>query len=625
MNVLIVGWGLTEERSRRAVEELRRTSRLYPQLDHDSLRVRTSPGGVLLASVQSPQTILEPRCYVHEDERATTMYDGLPIDPSGGFPAHRAEALAAHWPELIDTIEGRFCVVQLRHNPVELELISDAVGVEQLYLYERDGMALVSNNAGLVQRIVDATEPDPLGVSMFLTLDWVGADRTLRRDVTVADGAQHWIWRAGDRSWTKRQYWTFAGVGRPDRPVNRELVDEVVEDVTRFCRAASRITGSLNAPITGGKDSRMLAAILMTAGLPARYWTKGDAGSLDLKIGLEIAERFQLPHRVANRPTQAEDGRDPTRDIASEWEELATEFVSQNDGLASLFLVGNIQGQPRHVDQLAVTLSAMCAESSREAWGQSWIVGPGGSMARAKAFLPFTMMIRPTNLISADAYALTRRHLRGLVDRWSGAGVPLDNMPVAFYLDERCRRWATNNPRELGQTEDKVLPFLTRQYVRSALTMRAVDRSQQLLHREIIRTLIPGFDVDPPPDMPWKGPHGVPARRRLLNETMPRIPFRARKAMFAVRDRIRPPRVGRVLWSPYDEESWLEANLGWARDVAFANDASPLWAWIDRSQLEHLLDDRTTQAERRVLQLPIFAALTMFRFEQFEQSMARNA
>jgi hypothetical protein len=623
VNLFIVGWGLTEERSRKAVEELRRTSRLYPQLDHASLWHRSLPGGVLLAAVQSPQSMAEPRQYVHEDGRTTTTFDGLPMDPSGGFAAYRADQLAAHWPELIDRIEGRFCVIQLRREPVvELELISDAVGVEQLYFHEDGRSSLVSNSAGVVQRIVDATEPDPLGVSMFLAIDWVGSDRTLRRAVRVADGAQHWTWRAGDRAWTKHQFWTMAQVGRPDRPVDRELVDEVVGDVTRFCEAAAQVTGSLNAPITGGKDSRMLAAILMTAGLPAKYWTKGDAGSLDLKIGLEIAERYHLPHRVANRPTQAEDGRDPTRDIAGEWVGLAEEFVAQNDGLASLFNVGNIQGQPKAVDRIAVTLSAMCAESSREAWGQPWILGPGGSVARAKTYLPFVMMIRPTNLVSPDVFALTRQYLRDLVDRWSDAGVPLDNIPAAFYLDERCRRWAPNNPRELAQTEDKVLPFLTRQYVRSALTMRARDRAEQLLHREIIRTLVPGFDNDPPPDMPWKSPHTLPMHRRMLNEVMPRVPYPARKVLSDVRARIRPPRVGRVLWSPYDEESWLEANLPWAREIAFASDSSPLWAWIDRRTLERLLDDRTTQDERRPLQLPIFAALTMFQFEVIERSMA---
>jgi hypothetical protein len=156
--------------------------------------------------------------------------------------------------------------------------------------------------------------------------------------------------------------------------------------------------------------------------------------------------------------------------------------------------------------------------------------------------------------------------------------------------------------------------------------MRARDRSMQRMHREILRTLIPGFDVEPPVDIPWtESPRTFTTSRRLLNEVMPRVPYGVRKGMFTVRDRIRPPRVMRVLWSPYDEESWLEANLGWARDVAFASATSPLWTWIDRRTFERLLDDRTTQAERRVLQLPIFAALTMFQFEAVERSLAASA
>ena len=100
----------------------------------------------------------------------------------------------------------------------------------------------------------------------------------------------------------------------------------------------------------------MLAAVLLSAGIDARYWTKGDDGSVDVSIALDIVQRHGLNHRVANRPTQAEDGRDPTQDVAAEWESITREFVHQTDGLASIFLVGNIQGQPRRVSRLEVTL-----------------------------------------------------------------------------------------------------------------------------------------------------------------------------------------------------------------------------------------------------------------------------
>jgi len=623
LNLFVVGWGLSEERGRRLIEELGRTSRLYPQLDHASLWHRSLPGGVVLGSVQTAAAVAEPRLYRHTDGGATVVYDGLPIDPTGAFAAHRADQLLAHWPDLIETIEGRFCIVRLTDDPPALELITDPLGNEQLYFAEDPASGIASNSAGLVQRAIGATEPDPLGVSMFLAVDWVGGDRTLRRGVHAADGAQHWRWQAGESAWTKRQFWNIGrNTGPPDRRVDEDLVRTVVADITRFCAAAADITGTLNAPITGGKDSRMLAAILMTAGLPARYWTKGDAGSLDLKIGLEIAARHHLPHRVSNRPTQAEDGRDPTLDIATEWESLARDFVGQNDGLASLFLVGNIQGQPKKVAHLAVTLTAMCAESSRDAYGQSWILDAGGSLERAQRFLPFTMFGPASGLVSGEAFALTARHIRELLARWSDEGVPLENLPAAFYIDERCRRWGMNNPRELAQTEDKVLPFLTRPYVQAALSMQPDQRTLQRLHREIIRTLIPGFDVHPPVDIPWRESVLRPnRRRRLMNEVLPRVPYIARRSLLAARERVRPRPVGRVLWSPYDEESWLEANLTWARDIAFASEQSPVWDYVSRRKLEKLLEPGTAPAARRRLQLPIFAALTMFQFEQIERTL----
>jgi asparagine synthase (glutamine-hydrolysing) len=627
VNLFVVGCGLTPERIASVRTELERTGRLYPQLDHGARWHREFEGGVIVGGVATPEAVAAPRVYVHSDERSTVVYDGLPVDPSGRLEAHRADQLAAAWTDLIETLEGRYAVVRVTHDPVAVELISDAVGAEQLYYHEDGRATLISNSAGLVQRVVGATDLDPLAASMFVAIDWVGGDRTLRTGVRVADGAQHWRWAAGDRAWQKRQFWNIGrNAGPPTRVVDTAFVDQTVADLTRFCAGAAKVSGVLNAPLTAGKDSRMLAAVLMASGLPVRYWTKGDAGSVDLAVGLEIARRHGLPHRVANRPTQAEDGRDPTRDIAAEWSRLAPEFVSQSDGLASLFNVGNIQGQPPHVDHLAVTLSAMCAESARPAWGQTWILSPGGSLKRAQRFLPFTMANRPGGLVTRQAFALTARHISDLMARWSDEGVPLGNLPAAFYIDERCRRWATNNPRELGQTEDKVLPFLTRPYVQTALAMRPEERALQRLHRGIIRRLVPDLELEPPFDIPWNEPgRPIRGRRRLMNEIGPRLPYAARRAMVAARDRLRPPTVGRVVWSPYDEESWLEANLGWARDVAFASDRSPVFSFIHRGKLEHLLRDGTSPDLRRLNQLPIFAALTMLLFEQVEASLARSS
>src|SRR4051794_19439851 len=153
VNLFVVGCGLSPEEVARVVAELHRTGRLYPQLDHGASWHREYAGGVVIGAVPTPEAVAAPRVYVDSGDQQTVFYDGLPVDPTGGIEAHRADQLAASWPDLVNTLEGRFAVVRVTHDPVEVELISDAAGAEQLYYFENGRATVISNSAGLVQRV----------------------------------------------------------------------------------------------------------------------------------------------------------------------------------------------------------------------------------------------------------------------------------------------------------------------------------------------------------------------------------------------------------------------------------------------------------------------------------------
>ena len=620
MQLFAVGVGLDPSATDRLADELRRTASLYPQLDHDAAWQRRLPNGVFIGAVATPSAVAAPRVYVHATEREIVLYDGLPIDPSaGGIRAHDAGDLARSWDELIPRLEGRFGIVRVSMDGSSVGLINDAFGAMQLYAAEVGSATIVSNSAGLVARAIDARELDPLGVSTFLAIDWVGADRTLRTGVRVLPGAQHWHWTM-DAGWKRERYWKYADGEPPTRRVDDAYVDEMTDALGRFVTAAATINGSINSPLTGGKDSRMLAAILMSTGVPVQYWTKGLPESLDVQIALEIAQRHGLQHRLSGRPTETPGH--VARPVAEDWESLAWQFVSQNDGLPSLHLLGNIQGQPERVDHIAVTLSAMCAESTRRAAAQEYLDAPGASLERALRYIPYSWLAIPRGLVRGEAFGVARQHLRELVQRHADEGVSLKNLANVIYLDERCRRWAPNNPRELAQTEDKVLPFLTRPYLEAALRSDPDDRAVHQVHRRVIRRLIPELEHEPRLDKPWfTDLVDISGKRKLTMEIMSRLPYAIRRGIVASRDRLRPPRPTWERWTAYDEASWLEPNLGWARDVALSSPSSRLWDYIHRPRLERLLNPATDASERRVHQLALFASLTMFAYEDVERRL----
>ncbi len=620
MHLFALGVGLDPSGMDRLADELHRTASLYPQLDHDAAWQRRLPNGVFVGGVASPSAVAAPRVYVHAAEREIVFYDGLPIDASpGGIRGHVADELARSWDELIPRLEGRFGIIRASLDGSRVSLINDAFGAMQLYVAEPGGATIVSNSAGLVARAIDARELDPLGVSTFLAIDWVGADRTLRAGVRVLPGAQDWQWTSGG-GWTRRRYWHYSDGEPPTRRVDDAYVDEMTDALGRFVTGAAAINGTINSPLTGGKDSRMLAAILMSTGIPVQYWTKGLPESLDVQIALEIARQHGLQHRLSGRPTEPP-GHE-AKPVAEDWESLTSQFVSQNDGLPSLHLVGNIQGQPDRVDHLAVTLSAMCAESTRRATAQTYLDAPGASLERAERYIPYAWLGIPRGLVKGEAFRLARDHLRDLVQRHADEGVSLKNLSNVVYLDERCRRWAPNNPRELAQTEDKVLPFLTRPYLEAALRSDPEDRASHQVHRRVIRRLVPELEHEPRLDKPWfTEPEELGTKRKVTNDVMSRLPYTLRRGIVATRDRIRPPRPTWERWTAYDEASWLEPNLGWARDVALSSPSSRLWDYIDRPHLERLLNPATHASERRVHQLALFASLTIFAYEDFERRL----
>ncbi|MHB8458861.1 MAG: hypothetical protein ACYDAK_11875 [Candidatus Limnocylindrales bacterium] len=618
VNLFVLGWGLSSSQVRETLSELRRTAAIYPHLNGVGLWYREPAPGVVIASVRSPDAVASPRRYLHTHEHGATLFDGLPIDPTGSLVAHRADALEANWDRLPETLEGRFCVVRLIEQPLSIEFITDPLGVEQVFVHGSAQSSLVSNSAGLVERATGSTELDPIGVSTLLALDFVGGDSTLRRDIRVVPAAQHWAWSPGRASWAKRTYWSLtAQAHRPERRVDGELVDEVAASLIAFCSSAANVLGSVNAPLTGGKDSRMLAAILVAAGIPARFWTKGDSGTQDVEIARRLASRYGLSHRIANRPTQTEPEYEPTRAVAKAWSRLTEEFVVQNDGLASLINLGNIFGQPSRIDRLAVSLTALTGESAREAFTPPYLFAPGASPARVRSLLPTLAMAAPRGLIRKEAFRLAIKHVESVVDRAAAEGVAVDNLPTVFYLEDRCRRWASNNPRELAQTEDKVVPFQTRPYVRSALSITAEDRWLERLHREVTRTMVPGMESEPPPDIPWRASISWPDRSYRFRRTVAhRLPHAARRATLRLRETARPPATPRAATTPYDEPAWIDANLASIREVCLSDSRSRLWAFIDRRELERLLAPSTSPALRRLSQLPLFAAITLFKYER---------
>jgi asparagine synthase (glutamine-hydrolysing) len=314
VNLFVIAWNLPIDGHVTISAALNQVAALYPQLAYDERWEHISPLGLLFAaSVQTARNSVSPRTYVAESESGIVLYSGLPVCSNGAFPAHRAEALAEHWDELQSQLDGQYFTARLTDSPPSLEIQTDLLGMEQVY-YVREGSGWVlSNSVQLIEKVLGAPKPlDPLGVSLFLSIGWAGGDRTLRRDIRAIPAAQRWTWQAGSESPTCRTYAPMSSWLANSRGERLDaVVDRLSGELRELSHAVSNGFGVMECPLTAGRDSRLLAALLTHEQLPAHYYTSGSPASTDVTIGQSIAKHYNLPHRL-NALT--------TENVVSDWD-----------------------------------------------------------------------------------------------------------------------------------------------------------------------------------------------------------------------------------------------------------------------------------------------------------------
>jgi asparagine synthase (glutamine-hydrolysing) len=263
MNLFIFGWNLPKEQHSKALAELRQMHGVYPQLDIGTFWSYSSPcGAVFLASMHTADHAAAPRRYVVRGANEIVLYAGLPVSISGAFEAHRAEALAAHWGELTEDLDGQYVVLRATAEPACVELQTDILGMEQVYCHGQRETWLVSNSVRLIERISGPKVLDPLGVSLFLSIGWTGADRTLRRDVRVIPGGQRWVWGKGDNTPSEQSYFGLSKLASQRRQrLTAGYVERLAEDLMALCRSRSQSFGTISCPLTAGRVSYIWCAV----------------------------------------------------------------------------------------------------------------------------------------------------------------------------------------------------------------------------------------------------------------------------------------------------------------------------------------------------------------------------
>jgi hypothetical protein len=565
----------------------------FPQLAGGERIVgQSSDGRLAFAALAHPTELAGPRRYSHRLGRLVTLVDGLPVHRDGSFDAYDASVLHEHWRGGPDALEGIFSALRIDLDLARVECLTDPIGMAKVFVANVGSGWLLSNSVDAIRRLGAIDAPDPLGVSALLSLGWpVG--RTLVSGVEpLAGGSLHTL---STERHSQRPYLTAEMVAPRNNAHRLTDATELADRLRTTTAAAIDGLSDLSCPVTAGRDTRVLLALMLALGKrEIDYYTSGVPGEPDVEIARMLAEHAGVAHRLVT----PEVARDPVR-----WREITARFCAQTDGMATL------HGISDHIDH---------GEGPAPLGLKMW--GPGGEIARAGnigMLIPFasqmpglrsswevqkrTLETKTSGLdgvVRAEALEATRRHLREFADARRAEGWRSREVLEAYYAFERVRNWASTGVRRVSGATDVFSPYISRDFYEYAFSLSSGERYMEAAHYRLLTVLARDLR-DLPFEKPWK-----PQRPGLA----PLLAVRGVTDAMAARGRSKfaPRRGGRhtpvASTEPRDFGSaWFEAGIEQHRELSASVPQSPLWDYVDRRRLEAVLagtpEERKPHAE----------------------------
>ena len=450
-------------------------------------------------------------------------------------------------------IAGEYVVARL-HPDGTLEAFADPAGLHQLF-HRTDRRPAIANRAGMLAALADEREPDreaalwlgAIGYRVGTHSGWRGV-KQLPQGVRLRGTST--VVQIGSQDFTLPESRGFAAGGAA-------LLDEGLEQAKAAVRLAAG-DGPLELPITGGKDSRVVLAIALAAGLRDRLslFTRGYPGHPDVVLGAMIADTLGVPHR--REPPR---GHDAPLDLSGDgflhvlariafqgdggiggWDDIARDRVGR-DSLVSGHMGELLKGYAKRATDVDVL----------------------DPVAMVQLQGPFD----PLALLRPSARALLEARLAGQMRQARDAGALPGDLPDLFYWRNRIPNWLGAIRGVASFERQPVLPLGVPALLRLAFVMTPEERRAELAHFMLIRRAAPAL-------LP------LPFAHQRWDPALPDAPVVAPVAAAPG-----TPLFGTWQWAMNDVG--VRASLS----ALVARADVPLWDDVDRSRLRLLLRERT--------------------------------
>ncbi|MET0376654.1 MAG: hypothetical protein ABW128_20670 [Rhizorhabdus sp.] len=380
---------------------------------------------------------------------------------------------------LPEDVAGEYAIARLYADGT-LTAFSDRAGLHQIF-HGPAGSRVVANRAGLVAAVLDDRTPDPVGLSWLAAIGYRVGTATSYRAVTqlaqehrlsigtdgqlVLPPASPMIAFAGERGYSSRL---------------DPLLDEGIAQAQAAIRLGIGADGPIDLPITGGKDSRVILALCLAAGLRDRLslFTRGYAGHPDVIAGAGIAAAIGLPHR-----REAPHGSDePAHWTRARFFEKLTAQAWQSDGMVGgwdLILGERLAAETLITGHMGEVLKAYSKKPLPE--------GRLDPVAMVRLQAPFD----PLDLLLPKARARLCGQLHQQMEQAREEGACEADLPDIFYYRNRIPNWLGAIRAIKSFERQPVVPLGAPALLRLAFRLTPEERKAELLHYKIIERCAP--------------------------------------------------------------------------------------------------------------------------------------
>ncbi|MDX6664920.1 MAG: hypothetical protein QOG68_1126 [Solirubrobacteraceae bacterium] len=499
----------------------------------------TAPSGRTAAAwlAHAPERVGGVR-YAASDGGRLALFAGRPIRWAGEEADGRGPLDPAAYLEGVpDGMDGRFAV--LRAGDDGIEVVTDALGAYPVF---RCG-GWVSNSPEALRRLCGADELGPGVLAGVLGGGWSLSGDPVWAAITRVP------WGAGSPPAAG-----LCGAGfDPDRAA-RLLVAGT--------RALADWPGRPNVVlVTGGRDSRLVLAAALRAGVEMQVRTGGTGDMPDVVIGRQLAAAAGVEHRMLDPH--------PFGDFAAHWRDMARVLAQTTGATATL------------ADAAGFPLVALDGPLPL------WHTGQGGEIARGyyggvdlDGLVRRFLGKRPGRSgVLSEAGEL---RVQEQVSDWAAPlGAAAEDLGDLFYLDQRMARWAAPTHTAVEPIRDSTSPLWSIRLLPDLLGLPAAARAREEFHLRVLERLAPELV-----DLPFEGGRPWPSRQSALARRSARARTLARKV--AAEARRRRGR-GAILPTGGEPADPFAAALAEIRALVLADTLHLAWAVLDRSRVEALL------------------------------------